>query len=173
MTDGQGRKVDFKNTVIIMTSNIGAKAGETQRPTIGFSSAASQEVQKMDAVKAELKKALPPEFLNRIDEIIIFKSLEKDNLYKIADSELEKVAMKLKERDIELTWGKSVKDLVLKHGFDKEMGARPMERFISKNIKKPLVDKLLFGNLKAGGQIKLDIESDNLKFTEIKEKVKV
>jgi ATP-dependent Clp protease ATP-binding subunit ClpC len=143
MTDGQGRKVDFKNTVIIMTSNIGAKAGETQRPTIGFSSAASQEVQKMDAVKAELKKALPPEFLNRIDEIIIFKSLERDNLYKIADTELEKVAMKLKERDIELTWGKSVKDLILKYGFDKEMGARPLRRAIQQYIEDPIANAII------------------------------
>ena len=144
MTDGEGRKVDFKNTVIIMTSNIGARAQEEKRPTVGFQKdTAREEIERTDAVKAELKKKLPPEFINRIDEIVIFNPLEKENLYQIIDGELEKVARKLKEKDIELTWGKSVKELIMKHGYDKEMGARPLRRSIQKYIEDPIANAII------------------------------
>lgn len=144
MTDGEGRKVDFKNTIIIMTSNIGARAQEEKRPTVGFQKdTAREEIERTDAVKTELKKKLPPEFINRIDEIVIFNPLEKENLYQIVDGELEKVARKLKEKDIELTWGKSVKELIIKHGYDKEMGARPLRRSIQKYIEDPIANAII------------------------------
>ena len=104
----------------------------------------------------------------RLFNLIILK-----NQLSIVDKFLTKLQAQLDKRNVEIVVSKAVISWIADNGYDKEMGARPMERFISKNIKKPLVDKLLFGNLKAGGQIKLDIESNNLKFTEIKEKVKV
>jgi ATP-dependent Clp protease ATP-binding subunit ClpC len=162
MTDGEGRKVDFKNTIIIMTSNIGAKAEEERRPTIGFSTDASkQEIQRIDAVKADLKKKLPPEFINRIDEIIIFKPLEQDNLYKIIDGELDKVAAKLKERNIELTWGRSVKEIIMKHGYDKEMGARPLRRAIQQYIEDPIANAIIDDEV--GDKIHLEYDIVNNK----------
>ena len=160
MTDGQGRKVDFRNTIIIMTSNIGAKSDtEKPRPTVGFGTAASstqEDIKRIDAVKADLKKKLPPEFLNRIDEIIIFKPLEKESLYKIIDNELQKVANKLKERDIELSWGKGIKDLIIKHGYDPEMGARPLRRAIQKYVEDPIANAIIDDEV--GEKIRLDYD---------------
>jgi ATP-dependent Clp protease ATP-binding subunit ClpC len=162
MTDGEGRKVDFKNTIIIMTSNIGARAEEEKRPTIGFSTDAAKEVQKLDAVKAELKKKLPPEFINRIDEIIFFKPLEKENLYTIIDGELNKVAKKLKERNIELTWGRSIKELILKHGYDKEMGARPLRRSIQQYIEDPIANAIIDDEVSDKIHLEYDLANNNL-----------
>jgi len=162
MTDGEGRKVDFKNTIIIMTSNIGARAEEEKRATIGFSTDASKEVQRIDAVKADLKKKLPPEFINRIDEIIIFKALEKDNLFKIIDGELNKVANKLKEREIELTWGRSIKELILNQGYDKEMGARPLRRAIQQYIEDPIANAIIEDEVGDKIHLEYDLSSNKL-----------
>lgn len=163
MTDGQGRKVDFKNTIIIMTSNIGAKAAEEKKPALGFKTdPPSQETQKIDAVKADLKSKLPPEFINRIDEIIIFKSLDPENLYKIIDGELDKVAKKLKERNIELTWGRSIKELILKHGYDKEMGARPLRRSIQKYIEDPIANAIIEDEIEDKIHLEYDLANNNL-----------
>jgi ATP-dependent Clp protease ATP-binding subunit ClpC len=159
MTDGQGRKVDFKNTIIIMTSNIGAKA-DTQKTGFGFSP--SQETQRTDTFKAELKKALPPEFINRIDEIIVFKPLEKEDLVKIVDGELQKVADKLKERNIDLTWGRSIKELLIQQGYDREMGARPMRRAIQKFIEDPIANAIIDDEVEDKIHIEFDIPNKKL-----------
>jgi ATP-dependent Clp protease ATP-binding subunit ClpC len=163
MTDGQGRKVDFKNTIIIMTSNIGAKAEEEKR-NLGFgtSSSASSEMRKIELIKEELKKRLPPEFLNRIDEIIIFKPLEKESLFKIVDNELQKVANKLKERNIELTWGDSVKELIIKHGYDPEMGARPLRRAIQKYVEDPIANAIIEDEVTDKIRLDYDLVNDKL-----------
>lgn len=163
MTDGEGRKVDFKNTIIIMTSNIGSKAEDEKKPTIGFiKDPVNQEMQRIDAVKADLKKKLPPEFINRIDEIIIFKQLEKENLYKIVDGELDKVAKKLKERNIILTWGKSIKELVIKYGYDKEMGARPLRRSIQQHIEDPIANAIVDDDIKDKIHLEYDVANNKL-----------
>jgi ATP-dependent Clp protease ATP-binding subunit ClpC len=160
MTDGQGRKVDFKNTIIIMTSNIGAKAEEDKK-SLGFSSQsnASQETRRIDLVMEELKKKLPPEFLNRIDEIVIFKALDKDALFKIVELELQKVANKLKERDIVLTWGDSVKELIIKNGYDPEMGARPLRRAVQKYVEDPIANAIIEDEVE--DKIRLDYDLVN------------
>ena len=166
LTDNNGRKADFRNVILIMTTNIGAEL--LAKRNIGFSTSSN----KSDAMNS-LNKLFTPEFRNRLDETIQFNYLEKSIILSIVDKFLTKLQAQLDKRNVEIIVSKAVINWIADNGYDKEMGARPMERFISKNIKKPLVDKLLFGNLKSGGQINLDIENGSLKFKEIKDKIKV
>ena len=165
LTDNNGRKADFRNVILIMTTNIGAEL--LAKRNIGFSSSSNES----DAMNS-LNKLFTPEFRNRLDETIQFNYLDKSIILSIVDKFLTKLQAQLDKRNVEIVVSKAVISWIADNGYDKEMGARPMERFISKNIKKPLVDKLLFGNLKSGGQIKLDIVNGSLKFSEIKDKVK-
>ena len=166
LTDNNGRKADFRNVILIMTTNIGAEL--LGKRNIGFSSSSNES----DAMNS-LNKLFSPEFRNRLDETIQFNYLDKSIILSIVDKFLTKLQAQLDKRNVEILVSKNVVNWLADNGYDREMGARPMERFISKNIKKPLVDKLLFGNLKSGGQIKLDIQKGELKFTEVKKKVKV
>ena len=166
LTDNNGRKADFRNVILIMTTNIGAEL--LAKRNIGFSTSSN----KSDAMNS-LNKLFTPEFRNRLDETIQFNYLEKSIILSIVDKFLTKLQAQLDKRNVEIVVSKAVINWIADNGYDKEMGARPMERFISKNIKKPLVDKLLFGNLKSGGQINLYIENGSLKFKEIKDKIKV
>jgi ATP-dependent Clp protease ATP-binding subunit ClpA len=166
LTDNNGRKADFRNVILIMTTNIGAEL--LGKRNIGFSSSSNES----DAMNS-LNKLFSPEFRNRLDEIIQFNYLDKSIILSIVDKFLTKLQAQLDKRNVEIIVSDNVINWIADNGYDKEMGARPMERFISKNIKKPLVDKLLFGNLKSGGQINLDIKNGNLKFSEVKKKVKV
>ena len=135
---------------------------------IGFSTSTNES----DAMNS-LNKLFSPEFRNRLDETIQFNYLNEEVILSIVDKFLTKLQAQLDKRNVEVVVSKKVIDWIAKNGYDKEMGARPMERFISQNIKKPLVDKLLFGNLKSGGLIKLDIDKGKLKFVDNKTKVKV
>ena len=166
LTDNNGRKADFRNVILIMTTNIGAEL--LAKRNIGFSTSSNES----DAMNS-LNKLFTPEFRNRLDETIQFNYLEKSIILSIVDKFLTKLQAQLDKRNVEIVVSKAVINWIADNGYDKEMGARPMERFISKNIKKPLVDKLLFGNLKSGGQISLDIVNGSLKFKEIKDKIKV
>ena len=166
LTDNNGRKADFRNVILIMTTNIGAEL--LAKRNIGFSTSSNES----DAMNS-LNKLFTPEFRNRLDETIQFNYLEKSIILSIVDKFLTKLQAQLDKRNVEIVVTKAVVNWIADNGYDKEMGARPMERFISKNIKKPLVDKLLFGNLKSGGQIKLDIVNGSVQFKEIKDKIKV
>ena len=166
LTDNNGRKSDFRNVILIMTTNIGADL--LSKRNIGFAESSNET----DAMNS-LKKLFSPEFRNRLDETIQFNYLDKNVILSIVDKFLTKLQAQLDKRNVEIVVSKNVINWIADNGYDKEMGARPMERFISQNIKKPLVDKLLFGNLKSGGVIKLDIEKGKLKFTDNKPKVKV
>ena len=165
LTDNNGRKSDFRNVILIMTTNIGAEL--LSKRNIGFSTSTNES----DAMNS-LNKLFSPEFRNRLDETIQFNYLNKEVILSIVDKFLTKLQAQLDKRNVEILVSNKVIDWIAKNGYDKEMGARPMERFISQNIKKPLVDKLLFGNLKSGGLIKLDIKKGKLKFIESKSKVK-
>jgi len=165
LTDNNGRKSDFRNVILIMTTNIGAEL--LSKRNIGFAKSTNES----DAMNS-LNKLFSPEFRNRLDETIQFNYLNKEVIFSIVDKFLTKLQAQLDKRNVEIVVSKKVIDWIAKNGYDKEMGARPMERFISQNIKKPLVDKLLFGNLKSGGLIKLDIEKGELKFIDSKSKVK-
>ena len=166
LTDNNGRKSDFRNVILIMTTNIGADL--LSKRNIGFNETSNES----DAMNS-LNKLFSPEFRNRLDETIQFSYLDKKVILSIVDKFLTKLQAQLDKRNVEIVVSKKVVEWIADNGYDKEMGARPMERFISQNIKKPLVDKLLFGNLKGGGVIKLDIDKGKLKFTESKNKVKV
>ena len=166
LTDNNGRKSDFRNVILIMTTNIGADL--LSKRNIGFNETSNET----DAMNS-LNKLFSPEFRNRLDETIQFSYLDKKVILSIVDKFLIKLQAQLDKRNVEIVVSKKVVEWIADNGYDKEMGARPMERFISQNIKKPLVDKLLFGNLKGGGVIKLDLYKGKLKFTESKNKVKV
>ena len=165
LTDNNGRKADFRNVILIMTTNIGAEL--LSKRNIGFSSSSNES----DAMNS-LNKLFSPEFRNRLDETIQFNYLDQTIILSIVDKFLTKLQAQLDKRKVEIVVSKNVFNWIAENGYDRDMGARPMERFISKNIKKPLVDKLLFGKLKSGGEIQLDIVKNKLKFTEVKKTVK-
>ncbi|RZO16867.1 MAG: ATP-dependent Clp protease ATP-binding subunit ClpA [SAR86 cluster bacterium] len=165
LTDNNGRKADFRNVILIMTTNVGAEM--LSKRNIGFNDQSNES----DAMNS-LNKLFAPEFRNRLDEIIQFNYLDEKMILSVVDKFLIRLQAQLDKRNVELEISKDVSLWIAKNGYDKEMGARPMERFISSNIKKPLVDKLLFGDLKAGGLIKIDMVNGSLKFTEKKAKVK-
>ena len=150
----------------LLTEAIGAEL--LSKRNIGFAESSNET----DAMNS-LNKLFSPEFRNRLDETIQFNYLDKTVILSIVDKFLTKLQAQLDKRNVEIVVSNKVLNWIADNGYDKEMGARPMERFISQNIKKPLVDKLLFGNLKSGGVIKVDLEKGKLKFLEEKNKVKV
>ena len=166
LTDNNGRKADFRNVIIIMTTNAGAELLE--KKSIGFNSQSNET----DAIKT-LKKLFSPEFRNRLDEIIQFNYLPKKVILSIVDKFLVKLQAQLDERGIELIYSNKVINWIAEEGYDKVMGARPMERFITENIKKPLVDSILFKNDKKGNQIKVDFKDGKAVFTNPKKSAKV
>ncbi len=161
LTDNNGRKADFRNVILIMTTNVGADLLE--KSSIGFNSQSNES----DALKS-LNKLFAPEFRNRLDEIIQFNYLPKKVVLSIVDKFLTKLQAQLDEREIELIYSKKVVNWIADKGYNKHMGARPMERFITDHIKKPLVNNVLFGALNKGGQIKVDLVDGEVEFTELK-----
>ena len=166
LTDNNGRKADFRNIILIMTTNVGAEL--LSKSNIGF----NHNSNETDAMSA-LNRLFSPEFRNRLDETIQFDYLDRAVILSIVDKFLIKLQAQLDKRNVEINASSKVINWIANNGYDKEMGARPMERFIAKNIKKPLVDKLLFGSLRAGGIIKLDIKNDKLVFSDTKKTTKV
>ena len=165
LTDNNGRKADFRNVIVVMTTNAGADLLE--KKSIGFSDQSNES----DALLS-LKKLFSPEFRNRLDEIIQFNFLPIEVILSIVDKFLTKLQAQLDARNVELIYSKKVLNWIADNGYNKEMGARPMERFITNKIKKPLVDKVLFGDLSKGGQIKVDLGKDGIVFSAKKKTVK-
>ena len=149
LTDSKGRVVDFKNTLIIMTSNIG---------TSYISDQSIPETDRYAGVEQELKMFFKPEFLNRIDETIIFNPLTKENIASIVKNQLADVAVRLKERGISLEMTQRFLDFLVKEGYDPQFGARPLKRAIQAHILNPLSMKLLSGEMKDSGTLKIDIK---------------
>jgi ATP-dependent Clp protease ATP-binding subunit ClpA len=165
LTDNSGRKADFRNVIVVMTTNAGADLLE--KKSIGFSDQSNES----DALLS-LKKLFSPEFRNRLDEIIQFNYLPMKVILSIVDKFLTKLQAQLDARNVELIYSKQVLNWIAENGYNKEMGARPMERFITNKIKKPLVDKVLFGELSKGGQIKVDLVANEVKFSAKKKTAK-
>ncbi len=167
LTDSKGRKVSFKNTIIIMTSNVGSEH-IAEMGSIGFDTSKEEECAKenlKDKVTEALKKTFRPEFINRIDDIIIFNHLTGENINKIIELELKKVTQRVKENnEINATFQKSVKDFLAKEGFDKEMGARPMKRVIQKKILNPLALEIISGEIEKGERITVKEKDGNIVF---------
>ena len=170
LTDSRGRVVNFKNTIIIMTSNVGASRIENVSK-LGF--AVSDDVEQdryeklKDTVMEEMKKAFRPEFLNRVDDIIVFAHLNKDEVRKIADIMLNDLIKRIKEQDLTMEVTDEVKDYLAKDGYSENYGARPLRRLIQKKIEDPIAEEILTGEYKHGDTIRLKLDNDRIVFERI------
>ena len=150
ITDSQGRTVDFKNTIIIMTSNLGSEH-------------ILEDVDNSEElINKELNKTFRPEFINRIDEIIIFKSLTKENIYFILDKIIHNIEGRLKDLNITINLTKGAKDFIVNNSFDKIYGARPIKRFVSRHVETLISNNILKENIQPNTAITIDIENNNL-----------
>lgn len=167
LTDNQGRVANFKNTIIIMTSNIGSKESKLRGGGIGFTT--DKVTMNKSVIDNEIKKKFAPEFLNRIDEIIHFESLSKDNIKQIIDIELSGLIKKLNENGIQLELDDTAKDLIFEKGWNEELGARPLKRAIQKYIQDEISIKIIMKEIKSGDKIKIarSLGEDKLEFVNI------
>ena len=168
LTDAQGRTVNFKNTIIIMTSNIGARL-ITDRNKLGFTENNSQEESKQKEyentkkeVMAELKKQFRPELINRIDDIIVFHKLDDNNIKKIINIMLEKVTKRLEEQHIKIEIDESVKELIAKKGVDNNYGARPLRRAIQNMLEDKIAEAILEGKIQKNKKTKATVENEEI-----------
>jgi len=159
LTDANGREVDFKNIILVMTSNVGAHS--VQRSSIGF----NEQDHSLD-YEGELKKTFSPEFRNRLSEIIYFNTLSEEVVIYVVNKFLFELENVLEEKNVSLIVSDSARQWFATHGYDNKMGARPMERLVEKEIRKPLADELLFGKLCKGGTVKVSVKKDQI-FLEI------
>jgi ATP-dependent Clp protease ATP-binding subunit ClpC len=169
VTDGLGRKINFKNCVIIMTSNIGAKKLQDFGAGIGFKSVNTyvEEEYKRDVLKKELQKFFAPEFLNRIDEVIVFNSLKKEDIQQIVKLELNKLCSRLVGLKYNITYEQSVTDLISEVGFDEQFGARPLKRAIQDKIEDYISEEVLKGNIVENGDYQLSVENKEIKIKQV------
>ena len=166
LTDSQGRRVDFKNTVIIMTSNVGARLITEKKTNLGFAGIAGDDNKDVrELIMGELKNTFRPEFLNRVDDIIVFRKLEKADIEKIADKMLEDLSKRLEGLSIRLECDGSVSSLLAERGFDPVYGARPLRREIQNDIEDPLSEKILDGSIKNGDTVKCTVKDGKFEFT--------
>ena len=163
MTDSLGRKVDFKNTIIIMTSNIGSRQLKEFGTGVGFGTSARINSSNNDAkgvIENALKKTFAPEFLNRIDDVVLFNSLEKDDIRKIIDIELDKLIKRIEALGYTFSLSEEAKDFVAEKGYDKQFGARPLQRAIQKYIEDPLAEEIINSIIHNGDTILLDLDKE-------------
>jgi ATP-dependent Clp protease ATP-binding subunit ClpC len=168
LTDSLGRTVDFRNTIIIMTSNIGAHLLQRQT-TLGFAAASTSfnDAEKMrEKVLEEAKRVFKPEFLNRISDIVFFRPLDKADLVKIVELEIAKFARRLVERKITLEFTDAAKQLLIEKGYDEKYGARPLRRAVEHYLEDPLAEAILRGDVKEGEPVKVDAEGEKLVFVQ-------
>ncbi|MCX8094859.1 MAG: ATP-dependent Clp protease ATP-binding subunit [Caldisericia bacterium] len=169
LTDSQGHVVDFRNTIIILTSNLGTSYDSAKK--FGFVKEDEIDYKEMkQRVLSELKNTFRPEFLNRIDEIVIFNYLSKDDVKKILDIMLKRIKDELKDRSITIQLTDDAKDFIIERGFDRNFGARNLWRTILKEVENPLSEKLLKGEFEDGDTILIDKDTDSLTFRKIEEK---
>jgi len=166
LTDGLGRRVDFKNTILIMTSNLGGRQA-TKGGGLGFQRATeeSERTKMEDKILSELKRTFNPEFLNRVDEVIIFRSLGRKEISKIIDILLNEVSSRMSEKEMRIEITPRAKSLIAERGFDPTYGARPLKRAIQKFIEDPLAEEILAGKFGPGSRIIVRRKGDNLVFT--------
>jgi ATP-dependent Clp protease ATP-binding subunit ClpC len=168
LTDSLGRTVDFRNTVIIMTSNVGADVIR-KGTSMGF--AAAGEAQTYDAMREKLvdeaKRVFRPEFLNRLDDVIVFHSLTKDDMAKIIEIEVEKVCTRLKYKDICIRLTDTAKSFLIEKGYDPALGARPLRRAVERYLEEPLAEELIRGSLKGNDTIEIGVGDGKLTFQQL------
>ena len=166
LSDAKGRKVDFRNAIIVMTSNIGADMSQNQT-SFGFAmkrDEATEEKLSYDDMRKKLneslKRAFRPEFINRMDSVVIFRALNKEDIQKIVSLELFKVAERLKDHNLVLTASTEALSLLAEQGYDAEFGARPLRRVIQQKVEDPLSDKMLSGEFVDGDSVEVNINDD-------------
>ncbi|WP_062310474.1 ATP-dependent Clp protease ATP-binding subunit [Alicyclobacillus sendaiensis] len=168
LTDGKGRTVDFRNTVIIMTSNVGAE--ELRKGgALGFKREEDKYLGMKDKVMDELKRTFRPEFLNRIDEIIVFHPLDETHIERIVDKMVDNLKRRLKEQEIEFELTDEAKKFLAKVGFDPQYGARPLQRAIVRNVEDLLSSALIAGEIKKGDRVLLGVDGDKLRIEKVNE----
>ncbi len=174
LTDGQGRRVDFKNCIIIMTSNVGAKLISQKQKAFGFAAGAKEleqnEKEIKDAVMGELRNTFRPEFLNRVDDIIVFQRLTKENIKEIASRLLAVLQKRVEDMGIEVTFSDEAVSKIADAGFDDVYGARPLKRAIQSKIEDALSEEMLKGNVKKGGKYICNVKDDKFVFDKAEEK---
>lgn len=176
LTDSLGRKIDFRNTIIIMTSNIGSRQLKDFGQGVGFGTSAmkaQKDSHERSVIENALKKAFAPEFLNRIDDVVVFNALEREDIHKIIDIELVKLYDRVKNIGYHLTLTEKAKDYIAEKGFDKQYGARPLKRAIQKYIEDALAEEIVNSKLQEGDSIHMDLnEKDDKLIIEIKKSKK-
>lgn len=174
LTDGQGRRVDFKNCIIIMTSNVGAKLISQKQKAFGFAAGAKEleqnEKEIKDAVMGELRNTFRPEFLNRVDDVIVFQRLTKENIKEIASRLLAVLQKRVEDMGIEVTFSDEAVSKIADAGFDDVYGARPLKRAIQSRIEDALSEEMLKGNVKKGGKYICNVKDDKFVFDKAEEK---
>ncbi len=168
LTDSLGRKIDFRNTIIIMTSNIGARQLKDFGQGVGFGTAAKkaqEDTHQKTVIESALKKAFAPEFLNRIDDVIVFNPLEREHIHKIIEIELDKLFDRIKDIGYELKLSDKAKDYIADKGFDKQYGARPLKRAIQKYIEDVLAEEIVNSKLEEGDSIFMDLDTEKEELT--------
>jgi len=165
LTDNVGRAVDFRNTIILLTSNVGADLVKKQS-SIGFTPTTSEfEYERLrEIILDETKKVFKPEFLNRLDEVVVFHTLTRENLIEILDLETDKVLERLKHRNVDLHLDSEAKVFLVEKGYDPTYGARPMRRAVEKHLEDPLAEEILKGVFNATEKIMVTVEGDKLVF---------
>jgi ATP-dependent Clp protease ATP-binding subunit ClpC len=174
LTDGHGRTVDFKNTVIIMTSNIGIELIRRQG-VFGFTAPSTDKAiraydEMREKILGEVKKTFRPEFLNRVDEIIVFHELTEEQLRQIVDIMVVSVSQRLLEQNIRIVITNRAKSWLVKIGYDPVYGARPLRRAIEHHLENPLASRIITGEISDGDSIKVDLKNGSLTFTRVPHK---
>jgi ATP-dependent Clp protease ATP-binding subunit ClpC len=166
LTDSLGRKIDFRNTILIMTSNVGAEI--LQRNTsmgFGLEDNAENEYEKIrEKILDETKRVFKPEFLNRLNELVIFKSLGREDMKAIVELELRNVSNRLKDQGLVFDFSEAAKTFLIEKGYDVKYGARPLRRAIERHLEDSLAEAILGGEIKAGEVIQVDVQDDQLSF---------
>jgi len=168
ITDSLGRKIDFRNTIIIMTSNIGARKLKDFGQGVGFGTSAKTsqaDATSKGIIENALKKAFAPEFLNRVDDVMVFNTLDRDDIHKIIDIELEKLFARITDLGYTLKLSEKAKDYIADKGFDKDYGARPLKRAIQKYIEDALAEEIINSNLQEGDTITMDLDEKTNELT--------
>jgi ATP-dependent Clp protease ATP-binding subunit ClpC len=168
LTDSLGRRVDFKNTIVIMTSNIGSRQLKDFGQGVGFSTGARKNTKSTYAqgvIENALKKSFAPEFLNRIDDIVIFDPLQREDIHKIIDIELKNLYARIEEMGYQLVLTEKAKDYLVEKGSDEQFGARPLKRAIQKYVEDLLAEEIIRTKLKPKDKIKIDFDDKKQEMT--------
>jgi ATP-dependent Clp protease ATP-binding subunit ClpC len=168
MTDSLGRKIDFRNTIIIMTSNIGARQLAEFGTGVGFGTTTrveNESVNRDSVIQTALKRAFSPEFLNRIDDVVVFNSLDRDNIHSIIDLELKALVQRIESLGYGIEVTEKAKDFLVDQGYDEKYGARPLKRAIQKHLEDPFAEEIINANIQEGDLLKADYKKDEAALT--------